>query len=92
MMHGGLFEPHDELVVVKQLDLVVSGLMHLLIISSNAGTPVVAIHGQAKHTQLIADLYGDEIGRLNATILLLEFYPAAAHIFGFASTGKSTTP
>ena len=86
MMHSGLaFEPHDELLVVKHLDLVVSGSMHFLVISSNAGTPGVAIHGQAKHTQLIADLYGDEAARKALPPLEIQPAQVLASIGSFAS-------
>jgi polysaccharide pyruvyl transferase WcaK-like protein len=75
MNDGNPDEPDDELAVVKELDLVVSGFMHLLIITSNSGTPVVAIHGQEKHTQLLRDLYGPEETR-GETLPKLEIQPA----------------
>ena len=74
-----------ELLVVKHLDLVVSGSMHFLVISSNAGTPGVAIHGQAKHTQLIADLYGDEAARKALPPLEIQPAQVLASIGSFAS-------
>ena len=60
--------------------------MHFLVISSNAGTPGVAIHGQAKHTQLIADLYGDEAARKALPPLEIQPAQVLASIGSFASS------